>query len=245
MARFPVHPQLASRVSSIELVGDATTTYRVLPTTAVVLGLQIEGHLEAAECPLAPVGVTGLQTGPRHFTGFGPSRSILVRFTPQGASCLGVEARELSDRSTSLADILGSARVAELRERVLEAGDDDARHHAVEAFLLGLPLVEDRLAAAATRMLADARVRVAEVAASLGLSERQLERRMLARVGRAPREYASLVRFERATVMIRSGLPLGEAAFRAGFTDQPHMNRAFRQFAGFAPGRLRERDDAA
>lgn len=246
MPRLPVHPLLRSRVASVELVTDDTRSYEVLPTSAVVLGLQIVGRLDTPEGALAPAGVTGLQSGPRVFRGSGPSRSILVRFTAQGAACLGVAVDELSDRSTALADLLPPARVAELLERVQGAPRDTDRLRLVEDFLLGLPLVEDRLVAEATRRLVapGAPPRVADVAAALGVSERQLARRVIARVGRPPRELLSLARFERAVGLIRAGVELTEVAILAGYADQPHMNREFRRFAGAPPGRVRAQGGA-
>ncbi len=228
-------PALRDRVVSITVVA-ARGEVTVLPTPGAVLGVQLRGRVQAARGLLSPAGVTGIQGAARRYGYVDDAISVLVRFTPQGAACLGVPASALADASVALDDVLG-ARARGLAERL--AGNTPAEAiAAVEALLAGLPLVADRRVAHAVDRLArggdDARV--AALAAELGMSERQLERRFLERVGVSPKRFASLCRLERASALARDGRPLADVAIEAGYFDQSHFVREFRRFAGAPPG---------
>jgi AraC-like DNA-binding protein len=229
----------------------------VLPVPGAVMGVQFRGRIHAEQGPLSQAGVTGIQSTVRHFVHPEPTGSVLVRFTSQGAASLGLPAGELLDRSVSLDDVLGRARTSELSERICEAQDDRARILVVEQFLLELPFASDALVMRATELLArtDA-LSVAETAATLGVSERQLERRFRDRVGVSPKQFARLARFERAMVVAKTQLPatslgpddaldsnpsLATIAQLAGYYDQSHLVRDVREFAGATPKQLLSR----
>src|SRR5690606_26553413 len=150
MQSFAPTRALRDRVTSIDIIDHQGGDVLVLPSTGAVLGLQIRGRVRAREGLLSPVGVTGIQGSARRYDYVGPTVSVLVRFDPQGASCLGVPASELADRSVALADLL-SPRLASLAsERMSETGDALAWIEVVEQLLLGLawepdPLVERAL----------------------------------------------------------------------------------------------------
>jgi len=239
MQSFAPTRALRDRVTSIDVIDHEGGDVRVLPSTGAVLGLQIHGRVRAREGLLSPVGVTGIQGSARRYDYVGPTVSVLVRFAPQGASCLGAPASELVDRSVALADLLSPSLAAEASERLCEAGDALARIEVVEQLLLGLAWDPDPLVERALTLLgAGPGERVASVARALQISERQLERRFLARVGVTPRRYASLRRFEQAVALARTGRSLTETALAAGYYDQSHFIRDVRRFAGATPGEL-------
>jgi AraC-like DNA-binding protein len=72
------------------------------------------------------------------------------------------------------------------------------------------------------------------------MSERQLERRFLARVGVTPRSWATLRRFERAVALAAAtpDAPLTNVALDAGYYDQSHFIRDVRRRAGQRPTTL-------
>ena len=58
-------------------------------------------------------------------------------------------------------------------------------------------------------------------------------------VGVTPKLYARILRFRHALDLIRvPGSSLAEVAVDAGFYDQSHMNREFRELGGLSPGEL-------
>lgn len=232
---------LRDRVVAIDVIDQVGGQACVLPSTSAVLGLQVHGRVEADAGLLSVAGVTGIQSGARRYGYVGPTVSLLVRFTPQGASCLGVPASELADRSVALDELLTPARAREASERLCEASDTAARVKVVEGLLLGLEWAPDLLVERALQLLGAGPHEgslVAAVARTLGISERQLERRFLARVGITPKRFASLRRFEQAVALARGSASLTEVALAAGYYDQSHFIREFRRFAGATPGEL-------
>ncbi|HEY6398472.1 MAG TPA: helix-turn-helix domain-containing protein [Solirubrobacteraceae bacterium] len=94
----------------------------------------------------------------------------------------------------------------------------------------------DELVMAAVRRLADARARIASVAAELGVGERQLHRRVVAAVGYGPKMLTRVARLRRLiTLADRS---LAWRALDAGYASQAHMNEEVRRLTGTTPVRF-------
>lgn len=84
------------------------------------------------------------------------------------------------------------------------------------------------------------RIRVAGLAAEVGLSVSALERAFRAQVGLAPKPFARQVRFDRALRRVRalSDYDWADLALAAGYADQAHLVREFVEFAGMPPARF-------
>lgn len=231
----PRHPLLRDRIAGIDIV-EATGETLVLPSTSAVLGMQFRGRVRAGETMLTPAGITGLQSKARTYSYLADTASVLVRFTPQGASCLGIPVSELAGKNVSLDALLPPAIVGESSERVAAAATNAERIAIVEELLARLPYVADAVVARAIASLDSGNGDgVAKIARDLGLSERQLERRFLHRVGVSPKRFAVLRRFERAVAFAKELPTLTEAAHAAGYFDQSHFVRDFRHFTGQSP----------
>lgn len=229
---------LGSRVAAIDVIESDEAQVRVLPSAGAVLGLQFKGRVSSDTGPLSLLGVTGIQARPRTYEYAPGTASILVRFTPQGAMCLGVPASELTGQSAALTDLLPARDVERLHAQVLEARSTAAKVALVERFLVALPFARDARISHALEWLegsAAESARVAAVARRLGLSERQLERRMLERVGITPKRYATLRRWERVLQLLRTSASLTSVAHAAGYHDQSHFVHDFRRFTGTTP----------
>ncbi|HYP97219.1 MAG TPA: helix-turn-helix domain-containing protein [Polyangiaceae bacterium] len=237
MPRFCAHPALRSRVVSIDVVEADGGTSFVLPSTSIVLGFQFRGRVRAGEDYLALAGVTGIQASAKTYSYEANTGSVLVRFTPAGAACLGLPAAELTGRSVALDAILPRARVAQVHEELGAAGDTAARIAVVARWLTEFPFEDDALVTRATTLLSTTHDEpsVSAVAMALGVSERQLERRFTARVGVSPKRFVTLRRFELAIAGATSAPSLTVAALDAGYYDQSHFIRDFRRFAGTSP----------
>lgn len=82
--------------------------------------------------------------------------------------------------------------------------------------------------------------RLAAVAADLGISMRQLERRFVADVGVTPRDYRLQLRLARARWMIEhTDLSVTDVGFECGFGDCSHFSRAFSSHFKVRPSSLR------
>jgi AraC-like DNA-binding protein len=238
---FRPQSDLRNRVLAIDVVENPGGEIIVLPTVGAVLGFQFRGRVRGESGLLSTAGVTGIQDKSRRYVYEGDTGSILVRFTPQGAACLGVPSSDLASQSIDLGEILPSSRVREVGERLADARGDDGRIAVVEHFLRSLPYVHDPEVARAVEWLtsaANGEALIAAVARRLMLSERQLERRFLASVGITPKRFATLRRFERAVKLAETAPSLTSAALDAGYYDQSHFIRDFRRFTGAAPAVL-------
>ena len=80
-----------------------------------------------------------------------------------------------------------------------------------------------------------------EVARRLGRSRRQIERRVRALVKRSPRQLSGLARFQfvRDTLWSQPLFELDDLALEAGYSDQAHLSREFRRYAGTTPAAFR------
>jgi AraC family transcriptional regulator len=69
----------------------------------------------------------------------------------------------------------------------------------------------------------------------------QFTRAFRASTGTSPARYVREQRIARATVLLRDGRrPLAEIAVAAGFADQQHFTRRFREATGRTPGAYRD-----
>jgi methylphosphotriester-DNA--protein-cysteine methyltransferase len=108
--------------------------------------------------------------------------------------------------------------------------------------------VPDRLVRAAITALDRPGARVAEVADDLGLSARQLQRRVAEAVGYGPKALARILRFRRLqTLAVRQPAEaLVDLALDAGYADQAHMTAEVTRLAGLSPVRfLKDRTPTA
>jgi transcriptional regulator GlxA family with amidase domain len=77
------------------------------------------------------------------------------------------------------------------------------------------------------------------LAAQVQLSPGRLMHAFTESIGLPLRPYLAWLRLQRAAAAIVSGVPLGEAAHAAGFSDAAHMTRTFRRMLGLTPSTLR------
>jgi AraC-like DNA-binding protein len=181
--------------------------------------------------------VSGQITGPITLFGNGAGDVVGIRFrTASAAALLDVPLADLTDRVEPLAAIssrLTTDLLTAARAHQHPAGRVTALARVLSAAARRRP---DRLVAAATGALQSGQ-RVDGIARSLHLTTRSFERRMLAGTGLPPATLRRVMRFRRAFRML-DGAPRGtwtEIATLAGFADQSHLIRDFRQFAGCAP----------
>jgi len=176
-----------------------------------------------------------------------------VHFRPGGAfPFLGISPSEIVDDHVDLHDIWGREGRS-LREQLLEARSVNERFRLVEAALLRR-LLRARPGHPAARVAVEAlngghAVRVAQVAANVGLSHRRFVEIFQREIGVTPKLYARLERFHRVKQHIaRLDAPPSWAAFAlaSGYFDQSHMIREFVEFSDMSPeSYLRCRADEA
>jgi AraC-like DNA-binding protein len=80
-------------------------------------------------------------------------------------------------------------------------------------------------------------IRMKELSASIGLSQRQLERIFQKRSGLTPKQMASITQFQYMANLVRNRgeESLFDLAIQGGYTDHAHFSKAFKIFSGVSP----------
>jgi AraC-like DNA-binding protein len=158
-----------------------------------------------------------------------------LRFAPgRLPALLDVPAAVVRDQRVPLQEL--HPRLARRATARLEAGAVPVAVLAgVAEALPGMPAAPT-LRAVAAQLGAGASV--AATAGRLGWTDRSLHRRCLAAFGYGPAMLRRVLRFRRAADLLYAGVPIAEAAARAGYADQPHLSREVRALAGVAPRQL-------
>ncbi len=175
--------------------------------------------------------VAGPDTGPVLARATEGTPYTAIRFGPgTGPSVFGIPADQLQNQRVALEELWAPGDVARVMEQ-LHGADDLALvlEAASAARLVDAPL--DPLLAEVVRLV-DAGRPIAEVADTVGLSDRQLHRRSLVAFGYGPKVLARILRLQKALALARSGTSFASAAAEAGYADQAHLAREVRALAG-------------
>jgi AraC-like DNA-binding protein len=163
-----------------------------------------------------------------------PARVCGVRFRPgMAVPFLKTPVAELTDRELPLHDLWG-APAHTLAERLANAPS------AVETLSAALPrpaAPDPVQRAIAGIVAAHGSVDVDIIARAANLSPRQFRRRCLEATGLSPKHLCRVLRFRRASEIAAGepGLKWSLIAADAGYFDQAHLIRDFREFTGRSP----------
>lgn len=237
-------PDLAAYVRVIRILEtDGEATRMLLPDTGMNLGLRYGGfavELGSGSTLLPPATLAGLRRTPRRMYTSAHGGAVIVNFREGGAAAFFAEPlHELFGATIDLECMVPASTLDRVRAELVEAPSSEARVRVVERFLRARLRNDpgDPIVAAALRELAAASgtVRVESLARAFGLSADRFEKRFRQRVGAAPKQHASLLRFQRALALYRPDRRLTDLALDAGYFDQSHFSRDFRTFTGVAP----------
>jgi AraC-like DNA-binding protein len=162
-----------------------------------------------------------------------------IRFrTAAARAVLALPLSELTDRVESL-DAIAPKLATSLYAAAQRARTSSARVAALSQVLTRfVARTPDALATAVIRSLdASAAPKVGMIADRFGVTARTLERKVRENTGLSPSVMRRVLRFRRAFRML-DGAPAGtwtRVALHAGYFDQAHLIRDFRQFAGAPP----------
>ncbi|MGH9224077.1 MAG: helix-turn-helix domain-containing protein [Acidimicrobiales bacterium] len=190
--------------------------------------------------------VSGLQA--RHAViGYGDHQEgVAIELNPLGARMLfGVPSRELWDASVECADVVGR-HGWDLWERLQGVPDWPARFAVCDEVLMRWTDHEAHMRrelryAWHSLVRSGGTTTVSDVATAVGWSRQHLTRRFVDEFGLGPKLAARVVRFERATRMLRntpSFTTIAQVAAACGYFDQSHLDRDFIELAGCTPSHL-------
>jgi AraC-like DNA-binding protein len=219
----------------------------VLPTGQMHLVLRLSGpplrvfndaHDLAGSTIAGPV-VGGARAGFYVKEVAAPVLSVGAQLLPGASQALfGVSAAELAGRHTPLADLWG-AHADTILQQLSEQRHPRDQLMLLESLLAArLPRVHG-LHPGVANILADGAHAgsVEEMVRASQYSHRGFIALFRQATGLSPKRYARLMRFQRVLAALRQapGVSLSELALDTGYSDQAHMQREFREFAGITP----------
>ena len=231
----------------------ATTPHRerVVPTGTMHLAFRLSDHpLRLFEDTAATVArivghvvVGGARSSFYVREVFGGERSVGVQLHPGAAAVLfGVPCDELAERHTPLEQVWGPTALW-MRDRLGATGNLEEQLDVLESMLAArLPRVHGLHPAIAQALEQFATTSdVGSVVKETGYSHRRFIALFSKAVGLTPKRYCRVLRFQGAlrTMAARPRASWIEVALDAGYSDQPHFNREFRELVGVTPGEYR------
>ncbi len=188
--------------------------------------------------------LVGPTTRPMSIRPSGAVDVVGIRLRPGGARAfIRMPLEEIRDSSGPLAE-MGLGALARWHTRIGEQRSWTSRHDTVVEALRESRLERgpDRrvLRAASTIVGSRGAVSIDAVARAAGTSTRTLERLFLSHAGVGPKMLARLERFNRVLAHAREGGSgvLLASALDAGYYDQSHVLKDFREFVGVPPSRF-------
>ncbi len=171
------------------------------------------------------------------------AQCVEVRLAPARAySMVGITRGELGPGAVDLDDLWG-APAQRLRERLAQNRTWEDRFATTAAFLTQRERTRwspdpEVLAGWHHLLTSGGRLRIGDLAETLGWSQKRLRSRFESQIGLTPKRAAMLVRFRRAVDGLLAGHAAADVAIECGYTDQAHLCRDVALFAGRTPGEV-------
>lgn len=220
------------------------STYTILPDTSIVIGFQYQGKLsyldKGKQILLNTSGITGLRDSARIFKNSAHIGSVLVFFKENGAHAFFKQPlHELFRESISLDNFMLRSELLILEEKLAEASKDQNKIKVIEQFLLSKinPTRPDQLVLTALALIYKSKgtIRIKDLLQQLNISQSPLEKRFRQAVGASPKKFASIVRLKHVIANYNPSQSLTELGYEAGFYDQAHFIKEFKNFTGTTP----------
>lgn len=206
------------------------------PELIVNLGDLFEAHgTDGRVVPQPRVMLVGQITRPFPIAPTGSICLVAARFTPAGAMLLHRPMSSITDTWADVADLFPDLLVGTDRDQVLAALGD-----ALIRLVVCGRAPSDLVLRTITHVdESDGATPIAEIAATLGTTPRQLQRRFREEVGITPKLLARLRRFHRVLATWRDEPGRwASVAVSCGYYDQAHLVRDFTELGGGAPAAL-------
>ncbi|MGG9963947.1 AraC family transcriptional regulator [Ferruginibacter sp. SUN106] len=219
-------------------------TYKVLPDTGLVIGFQYKGKLShisnEQQIELSKSGLTGLHDSYRVFKNVADTGTVLVYFNEGGANKFFKQPiHELFRESISLDNFMLRSELLLIEEQLYAAATDDKKIKVVEDFLISRmrPVAQDNLVLTALALIHKSKgnIKIKDLLAQLHISQSPLEKRFRQVVGTSPKKFAGIIRFKHTIKNYNPQNSLTNLGYEAGFYDQAHFIKEFKQFTGETP----------
>lgn len=248
------HPLLAPYVHSLcyseRTFAPPAVNFTLFPDTLIELVYSFGAPCTVAyeEClfPLPACYVVGLLDEPLTIHAHGVVMALRVRLFPWGAyPLLGTL---LAPVATGIRGIACPSEALARSARDIAASWSKGSDHTIallQDVLLAQALAytcDETIVATAAKQILDTNGNIAidDLAHATGISPRALRRRFHGLFGKGPKTLARTARFEYVQQRLweTPDHPLSDVALAAGYADQAHMQREFRQFSGRTPSQF-------
>jgi AraC-like DNA-binding protein len=239
-----------TRVATPSAAGEPGPAHRVLPDGSVdiVVGFETGSDPEAV--------AVGTMTQPLIVPPGSPTVYVGVRFRPAHAfAALGLPAIELTDRRVALDLVATDARrmIDDVMTRTTNGERLDSLVRLVRHRLAGAPEIPVAVRRAVQLIASDyGNLRVAALAADIGITRQHLARQFATHVGVSPKTFARVMRARAAVARAdaaRAAYPRdidwSAIAYELGYYDQPHFIDDFKAITGKTPSQWLAGKDGA
>jgi AraC-like DNA-binding protein len=226
-----------------DLTGDVRASLSILPDTASYLCFLYQDPLLTAHRAAkyrTRSGLAGFQSFRSDLGGTGTISGVSARLRPWGLNVFrrGI-VKECAEKRVDCRDIFPKYTIERIEDDLAGMASAEERVGYIEQYLLTIfdPQREDQVVRRACNHLAATKGthRIADLAGSLGLSRRALERRFLDHIGATPKKVSRVIRLRNA-LALKERLPdWAEVAHAAGYYDQSHMIHDFIELYGITP----------
>lgn len=217
---------------------------RVLPNISLAIAFRFNGENSYSssngESLLPKTTFSGLRKSTRVINYAKNTSTLVVLFKECGAAAFFKEPlHELFEESIPLDCIINPSEIIIIEELLSSAQDNLQRITIVEQFLIkkrnGYKI--DPLIAKAIEEIHSAKgfITIKELANTLYISHDAFEKRFRKIVGATPKQFSSIVRMLSIIRHRQNTSNLLDVLFDAGYYDQSHFNKDFKQFTGQTP----------
>jgi len=216
---------------------------RILPDTSIVLSIRYRGQISIQENNLPGVVLSGIRKSPKNVHYAERSGNLLVRFTPGGAAAFFSEPmNEWVDQSLPAAFLKNYSDIHYLPDQLAACTTNEekiARLEQVLASRLINPQSDPLILFAIQKMRsAGGLLPIRQLAGELYISQDAFEKKFRQTVGASPKHFSTIIRFRNAISTHSNTNSLTETALSAGYYDQAHFIKAFKDFTGQPPGQF-------
>jgi len=245
ISRFSPNPRLNPYIREYIIIeSDTDLSNTMIPDTSMAMAIRFKGSTAfttAAGIDTLPSGViSGLRNIARTVSYSKGTGNLITVFKEGGVAAFCAQpAHELFNQSISADNIFTAASIRDLTEKISGASSHTIRIRQLEQFLESAlqDSPSDLLINHAVEIIQKQKgiIRVKELAASLYISQDPFEKKFRTRIGCSPKKFAAIIRIRNLINNFSSYDSLTEATYEAGFYDQSHFIKEFRQFTGKSP----------
>lgn len=193
--------------------------------------------------------VSGLSNSYSDVSTFGEAGVVFVQFYPAGAChFFNFPLSELENQSFDLSDLF-NAEIRQIEEQLFHAKTVQEKIAVIENFLLSnyssIPYYDNALLANGIQLIKQHKGQLTanSLSQKLAIAPKSLERKFSSRLGKTPKQYIKLIRFQETLKDFsqHKHIRLTEYAYRNGYFDQAHFIRDFKSYTGYTPKEFVER----